>query len=187
MWLLSVSLAYNDDSELILRLQEQDPLALEQLYDRYSPMTYGVILRIAGDAAAAEDLLQEVFLKLWERAKTFERDKGSLGTWLIAMARNRAIDYRRSVEGRMAKRSVGLESMPSAGLPHMEEQYVLRLDRIAKVRTALEALSESQRRVLELAYYEGMSQTEIATRLGQPLGTVKALMRRGLKVIKDSL
>ena len=186
MWLLSVSQAYYDDSELIRRLQDQDPDALEQIYDRYSPMTYGIILRIAGDAGAAEDLLQEVFLKIWEHAQRFERDKGSLGTWLITMARNRAIDYRRSVEGRMTKQSVGLESMP-VGQSHVEEEFVLRLDRIAKVRAALETLNESQRRVIELAYYDGMSQTEIAAKLGQPLGTVKALMRRGLKVIKDSL
>jgi len=187
MWLLAVSLAYDDDSDLVRRLQDQDPAALEQLYDRYSPMTYGIILRIAGDAAAAEDLLQEVFLKIWERAQSFERDKGSLGTWLITLARNRAIDYRRSVEGRMATQSVGLESMPTGGTSHTEHEFVLNLDRIEKVRAALETLSEGQRRVIELAYYDGMSQTEIAAKLGQPLGTVKALMRRGLKVIKDSL
>jgi RNA polymerase sigma-70 factor (ECF subfamily) len=187
MWLLSVSLAYNDDSELIRRLQAQDPDALEQLYDRYSPMTYGIILRIAGEPGAAEDLLQEVFLRVWERAQSFERDKGSLGTWLIALARNRAIDYRRSVESRMTKQSVGLESMTTGRAARVEEEFVLRLDRIAKVRAALETLTESQRRVIELAYYDGMSQTEIAAKLGQPLGTVKALMRRGLKVIKDNL
>jgi RNA polymerase sigma-70 factor (ECF subfamily) len=188
MWLLSVALAYNDDSDLIRRLQARDPDALEQLYDRYSPMTFGIIRRIAGDTAAAEDLLQEVFLKIWERAQSFERDKGSLGTWLIALARNRAIDYRRSVEGRMNKQSVGLESMPSSSGPaRVEEEFVLRLDRVAKVKAALQTLSDSQRRVIELAYYDGMSQTEIAAKLGQPLGTVKALMRRGLQVIKDSL
>jgi RNA polymerase sigma-70 factor (ECF subfamily) len=186
MWLLSVALAYNDDADLIRRLQAQDPDALEQLYDRYSPMTYGIILRIAGDAGAAEDLLQEVFLKIWERAQSFERDKGSLGTWLITMARNRAIDYRRSVEGRMASQSVGLESMP-VGVARVEQEFVLRLDRIEKVREALGTLSEAQRRVIELAYYDGMSHTEIAAKLGQPLGTVKALIRRGLKAIKDSL
>ena len=187
MWLLSVALAQNDDADLIRRLQAQDPEALSQLYDRYSPMTYGIILRIAGDAGAAEDLLQEVFLRIWERAGSFEREKGSLGTWLITLARNRAIDYRRSVEGRMATQSVGLESMPSGGTGRVEDDFVVRLDQIAKVRAALETLSESQRRVIELAYYDGMSHTEIAARLEQPLGTVKALMRRGLKVIKDSL
>jgi RNA polymerase sigma-70 factor (ECF subfamily) len=187
MWLLSVSLAYNDDSDLIRRLQARDPEALEELYDRYSPMTFGIIRRIAGDTAAAEDLLQEVFLKIWERAQSFEREKGTLGTWLIALARNRAIDYRRSVENRMNQQSVGLESMLSSGPARVEEEFVLRLDRVAKVKAALQALSDSQRRVIELAYYDGMSQTEIATRLGQPLGTVKALMRRGLQVIRDTL
>src|SRR5437764_6538116 len=107
-------------------------------------MTYGIILRIAGDAGAAEDLLQEVFLKIWERAQSFERDKGSLGTWLIALARNRAIDYRRSVEGRMSNQSVSLESMPAAGVSHAEQEFVLKLDRVAKVRGALQTLSEAQ-------------------------------------------
>ena len=187
MWLLSVALAYHDDSDLIRGLQQQDPEALAQLYDRYSAMTFGILLRIAGDAGTAEELLQEVFLKVWEHAQSFEREKGSLGTWIITLARNRAIDYRRSVEGRMATQSMGLESLPAGGVPHVEEEIVLRLDRIAKVRAALDTLSEAQRRVIELAYYEGMSHTEIAAALGQPLGTVKALMRRGLKVIKDSL
>lgn len=187
MWMLSVALAYHDDSDLIRGLQQRDPEALAQLYDRYSAMTFGILLRIAGDAGTAEELLQEVFLKVWDHAHSFEREKGALGTWIITLARNRAIDYRRSVEGRMATQSMGLESLPSGGVARVEEAMVLRLDRIAQVRAALNTLSESQRRVIELAYYEGMSHTEIAATLGQPLGTVKALMRRGLKVIKDSL
>ena len=187
MWLLSVALAFNDDSEIIRGLQKQDPEALASLYDRYSGMTYGVLLRIAGDAGTAEELLQEVFLRVWERAQSFEREKGSLGTWLITLARNRAIDYRRSVEGRMAAHSAGLESLHTSASTRAEDDVVLRLDQIAKVRTALGTLNEQQRRVIELAYYDGMSHTEIATKLNQPLGTVKALMRRGLKVIKDSL
>jgi RNA polymerase sigma-70 factor (ECF subfamily) len=87
----------------------------------------------------------------------------------------------------MAAQSMGLETLPSNAMARVEEGMVLRLDRIDMVRTALDTLNESQRRVIEMAYYEGMSQTEIATALGKPLGTVKALMRRGLKVIKDSL
>jgi RNA polymerase sigma-70 factor (ECF subfamily) len=87
----------------------------------------------------------------------------------------------------MATQTVGLESMPTGRTAHVEHEFVLRLDRIEKVRAALQTLSDAQRRVIELAYYDGMSQTEIATKLGQPLGTVKALMRRGLKVIKDSV
>lgn len=188
MWLLSVALAFNDDSDLIRGLQEQDPEALAHVYDRYSSMTYGILLRIAGDSGTAEDLLQEVFLKVWDHAHSFAQEKGALGTWIITMARNRAIDYRRSVAGRMATQSMGLESLPPPSrVARAEDEVVLRLDRIAKVRAALDTLNESQRRVIEMAYYEGMSHTEIAASLGQPLGTVKALVRRGLKVIKDSL
>ena len=187
MWLLAVALAFNDDTELIRGLQERDPEALAQLYDRYSKMTYGILLRITGDPGTAEELLQEVFLRIWDRAHSFEREKGALGTWIITMARNRAIDYRRSVEGRMATHSMGLESLQAAGAARVEEAMVLRLDQVAKVRAALETLTDAQRRVIELAYYQGMSHTEIAAMLGQPLGTVKALLRRGLKVIKDNL
>ena len=187
MWLLSLALAHDDDSELVRGLQTRDPEALASLYDRYGSMTYGVLLRIAGDTGIAEELLQEVFLRVWERARSFEREKGSLGTWLITLARNRAIDYRRSVEGRMAANTTGLESVQSPDHARIEPEFVLRLDLIARVRAALETLSQQQRRVIEMAYYEGMSHTEIAAKLNQPLGTVKALLRRGLKVIKDSL
>src|SRR5439155_11539954 len=109
------ALAFNDDSELIRGLQKQNPEALASLYDRYSAMTYGILLRIAGDTGTAEELLQEVFLRVWERAQSFEREKGSLGTWLITLARNRAIDYRRSVQGRMAAHTMGLDNMQAAG------------------------------------------------------------------------
>jgi RNA polymerase sigma-70 factor (ECF subfamily) len=187
MWLLAAALAFNDDGDLIRGLRDRDPQALAQIYDRYSAMTYGILLRIAGDSGTAEELLQEVFLRVWDRAQTFEREKGALGTWIITMARNRAIDYRRSVEGRMATHSMGLESLYATGAARAEEEMVLRLDQVTKVRAALAALSEQQRRVIELAYYQGMSHTEIAEALGQPLGTVKALVRRGLKVIKDNL
>src|ERR1051325_4688006 len=156
MWLLAVALAFNDDAELIRGLQAQDPEALASLYDRYSAMTYGILLRIAGDTGTAEELLQEVFLRVWERAHSFERTKGSLGTWLITLARNRAIDYRRSVQGRMSSQSSGLEALQVPASARAEEDVVLRLDRIAKVRAALETLSDQQKRVIELAYYERM-------------------------------
>ena len=187
MWLLAVALAFDDDSELIRELQARNPEALAMLYDRYGAMTYGILVRIVGDAGTAEELLQEVFLRVWEHAHNFDREKGSLGTWLITLARNRAIDYRRSVQGRMASQTTGLEILQTSGSRRSEEDVVLRLDQIARVRAALETLSEQQRRVIELAYYEGMSHTEIAAKLQQPLGTVKALLRRGLKVIRDGM
>lgn len=185
MWLLAVALAYNDDSELIDRLRRQDPDAISQLYDRYGAMTYGVIYRIVADRGVAEELQQDVYLRVWERAQTFEQERGAIGPWLVTMARNRAIDYRRSVAGRMSARSTGLDALE----PHVStgRDLALDLDRVERLKAALATLTPQQRLVIELAYYEGLSQTEVAARLAQPLGTIKAQMRRALKVLKDSL
>ena len=187
MWLLAAALAFHDDSDLVQGLRDRNPEALAELYDRYSSMTFGILLRIAGDSGTAEELLQEVFLRVWDRAHTFEREKGALGTWIITLARNRAIDYRRSAQGRMATQSQSLEALHTAGPARVEEDVVLRLDQVAKVQAALATLSDQQRRVIEMAYYQGMSHTEISAALQQPLGTVKALLRRGLKVIRENL
>jgi RNA polymerase sigma-70 factor (ECF subfamily) len=186
MWFLPLVLGVLEDTALAVRLQGQDPAAFEELYDQYSGMLFGILLRIAGNRGTAEELLQEVFLRVWERAGTFSPQKGSLSTWMIAMARNRGIDYRRSVEGRMELQRTDLEAMEPPHQGRAEESVVQHLDEVVKVRIALASLTVSQRRVIELAYYEGLSNTEIATRLGQPLGTVKALLRRGLTVLRES-
>src|SRR5436309_12123663 len=149
------------DAELVRRLQKRDPQALGELYDRYGRLTYSLIYRIVRDTGIAEDLVQETFLRVWNRAQAFDAARGALGSWLLAVARNRAIDYTRSTAGRM-RNALELEETehPSAFVDL--EKEVLNSDKTRRVRQAMEKLNANQRSVIELAYFEGLSQTEMA-------------------------
>ena len=186
-WLpLLVAAISEGDSELVKRLQKRDPQALGELYDRYGRMAYALILRIVRDAATAEDLVQETFLRIWNRVHGFDGDRGALGGWLLAVARNRAIDYLRSKSGRM-RDALELNENDHPSLYADLEQDVLNSDRARRLRKALEKLNPNQRNVIELAYFEGLSQTEMAERTGQPLGTVKTWVRTALKLLREEL
>ena len=186
-WLpLLVAAISEGDSELVKRLQKRDPQALGELYDRYGRMAYALILRIVRDAATAEDLVQETFLRIWNRVQGFDGDRGALGGWLLAVARNRAIDYLRSKSGRM-RDALELNENEHPSLYADLEQDVLNADRARRLRKALEKLNPNQRNVIELAYFEGLSQTEMAERTGQPLGTVKTWVRTALKLLREEL
>ena len=186
-WLpLLVAAISEGDSELVKRLQKRDPQALGELYDRYGRMAYALILRIVRDAATAEDLVQETFLRIWNRVQGFDGDRGALGGWLLAVARNRAIDYLRSKSGRM-RDALELNENEHPSLYADLEQDALNSDRARRLRKALEKLNPNQRNVIELAYFEGLSQTEMAERTGQPLGTVKTWVRTALKLLREEL
>jgi len=172
------------DSELIKRLQGRDAQAMAVLYDRYGRLAYSLILRVVRDEGIAEDLLQETFLRVWNRAQAFDTDKGALGPWLLAVARNRAIDYLRSAGARMS-RALELDETENPAMFTDFEKQLLNADRIRRVKDAMERLSPNQRTVIELAYFEGLSQSEMAERMGQPLGTVKAWARAALKNLRD--
>ena len=174
------------DAELVRRLQKRDPQALGELYDRYGRLAYSLIYRIVRDTGTAEDLVQETFLRVWNRAQGFDGDRGALGGWLLAVARNRAIDYLRSASGRL-RNALELEETEHPSLFVDAEREVLNSDRARRVRTALEKLNPNQRHAIELAYFEGLSQTEMAERLGQPLGTIKTWVRTALKHLRDEL
>lgn len=178
--------AAEDDRELIARLQKRDPQALGDVYDRYGRIVYSLILRVVRDAATAEDLVQETFLRVWNRAQAFDAGKGSLGAWLLAVARNRAIDYLRSAGGRERNALEFSETEHPALYRDMERDLLLS-DKARRVKAALAKLSERQREVIELAYFEGLSQSEMAERMGQPLGTVKTWVRAALKTLRDEL
>jgi RNA polymerase sigma-70 factor (ECF subfamily) len=189
MWLLPILLAVGaaeSDADLVLRLQRRDPRALAELYDRYGRLTYALILRVVRDVGAAEDLVQETFLRVWTRAQAFDAQKGSIGPWLLAVARHRAIDYLRSASGR-ERNSVEFEETDHPSLFTDMEQGILASDRARRVKAAVEKLSASQRQVIELAYFEGLTQTEMAERMGQPLGTVKTWVRAALKNLRDQI
>jgi RNA polymerase sigma-70 factor (ECF subfamily) len=174
--------------DLVDRLKRRDQDAMRELYDRYGKLVYSVIFRVVREAGIAEDLAQETFLKVWNRVQFFDKDKGALGPWILAVARNRAIDHLRSLDARMANRSTDLEGpfeQPEA-FQNLERD-ILNSDRARSLREAFSKLSANQRQVIELAYYEGLSQSEMAERIQQPLGTVKTWVRTALKTLRNEL
>jgi RNA polymerase sigma-70 factor (ECF subfamily) len=175
------------DSELAERLKRRDPQAMADLYDRYSRVAYSVILRIVRDSGVAEDLTQETFLRVWNRASAFDSEKGALGPWLLAVARNRAIDYLRSTDGRLARVAHEMNETEAPVLFANLETELVSSDQARRVREALTTLNDNQRSVIELAYFEGLSQSEMAEKLGQPLGTVKTWVRAALKKLRGEL
>jgi RNA polymerase sigma-70 factor (ECF subfamily) len=169
-----------DDSALIARIRAGDESAMADLYDRYSGIVYGVALRVLGNTMAAEDVLQEVFLQLWRNPQAFDAERGRLSAWLAVIARNRAIDHLRKrppeddIEDLAISTGVNLENAAA------QKQAV------DKVRGALGQLPVEQRRLLELAFFEGMTHSEIAAKTGEPLGTIKTRIRSGLLVLRKA-
>ncbi len=174
------------DTELVKRLQSRDPQALAEIYDRYGRIAYSLILRVVRDGGIAEDLVQETFLRVWNRAQGFDAERGALGPWLLSIARNRAIDYLRSASGR-ERNAVEWEEIDHPSLYIHMERDILASDNARVLRAALLKLAPRQREVIELAYFEGLTQTEMAERMGQPLGTVKTWVRSALKTLRDDL
>jgi RNA polymerase sigma-70 factor, ECF subfamily len=172
------------DAELVVRLQRRDPQALAELYDRYGRLAYSLIVRVVRDGALAEDLVQETFLRVWNRAQGIDATRGAVGPWLLAVARNRAIDYLRSASGR-ERNALELEEVDHPSLYTDMERDILASDKARAVRAALAKLAPKQREVIELAYFEGLTQTEMAERMGQPLGTVKTWVRAALKNLRE--
>ncbi|MBL8230911.1 MAG: sigma-70 family RNA polymerase sigma factor [Bryobacterales bacterium] len=161
---------------------------MADLYDQYGRLVFSVILRIVKEAGIAEDLTQETFLRVWNRAQFFDDQKGALGPWILTVARNRAIDYVRSVDGRMAQKTTEFEPAREHPSEFVNlERDVINSDRARVLRDAFTKLNPNQRVVIEMAYYEGLSQTEMAERMKQPLGTVKTWVRSALKILRSEL
>ena len=186
MFPLILAVVEKGDGELLVRLQRRDPQALAELYDRYGPLVFRLILRMVRDNGIAEDLVQETFLRVWNRIGGFDSDRGAVGPWLLAVARNRAIDYLRS-RGRRTESTVELNETEHPELFAGLSGDVLNFDLVRQVRRALDQLDAQQRQAIELAYFEGMSQTEIAERMGQPLGTIKTWTRRAIQQMRAAL
>jgi RNA polymerase sigma-70 factor (ECF subfamily) len=188
MWgILQAALRLADDSDLVRRLKARESKAMADLYDRYGRLTYSLILRIVRNASTAEDLMQETFFRVWNRVQSFDAEKGALGAWVLAVARNRAIDHLRSVDGRMQAGAIALDRVEDPRYFSAIDTSALSVDRVRRLKSAFEKLTPHQRQVIEMAYYEGMSQTEMADRLKQPLGTVKTWTRSALQVLRSEL
>jgi RNA polymerase sigma-70 factor (ECF subfamily) len=162
------------DISLVSAIRSGNQSAMGELYDRYSGLVYSVAQRVLADTGAAEDVLQEVFMQLWRRPGVFDSTRGNLGAWLAVISRNRAVDFlrKRHPETDIADVIVSVD-------PDMAGEAE-RGRAMEKVRVALGTMPAPQRSALEMAYFEGLSHTEIAAKTGEPLGTIKTRIRAGL-------
>jgi RNA polymerase sigma-70 factor (ECF subfamily) len=186
MFPLVLAVLAMEDGDVLLRLQRREPQALAELYDRYGGMVYRLALRIVRDTGIAEDLVQETFLRAWNRAASFDSQRGAAGPWLLAIVRNRSLDYLRA----QSRRGANTLELNETEHPTRFVDFpadALNFDLARQVKQALEQLGPDQRSASELAYFEGLSQSEIAERMGQPLGTVKTWMRRAMVRMRESI
>ena len=173
-----VKVVSTTDDALMAAMRSGDENALGEMYDRYSGVVYSVALRVLGDTGAAEDILQEIFIQLWRNPSLFNSQRGNIGPWLAVIARNRSIDVlrKRHPEDDIADVVVSVT-------PDMVGD-ASRNQAMEKVRGALTSMPSVQRNVLEMAYFEGLSHTEIAAKTGEPLGTIKTRIRSGLLALR---
>ena len=177
--------AQDTDVALIKAIAAKDEAALAQIYDRYRVILFGLLMRILNNREEAEDVLQEVFLQVWRKAGDFDETRGRPFTWLVTLGRSRGIDRLRTLASR--------ERVAEAGAREVSEEIsdaasdAFRSEQRGLVNDALAQLPDEQKRPLMLAYFEGLTQSEIATNLGAPLGTVKTRMRTGLIKLRELL
>jgi RNA polymerase sigma-70 factor (ECF subfamily) len=177
--------ARTSDVELLHAIARGDEQALASLYDRYKLILFSLVLRILHSRDEAEDVLQELFLQVWKRATDFDAARGRPFTWLVTMARSRAIDRLRSLNARNRATTEAARAADEEWADAVTD--AIRSEQSEIVRRALAELPEEQRRPLLLAYFEGLTQTEIAARLNAPLGTIKTRMRSGMLRLRASL
>jgi RNA polymerase sigma-70 factor, ECF subfamily len=176
------------DEELMPLIGEKNPDAFEVFYDRHGGVAYSLAYRIVGEKAAAEDVTQEAFISIWRSGARFDRARGSVRSWTLSIVRNRAIDMLRSRAGKAPKLTFDddavLEQRPAEELT---EEEAMQHETARELRGAVGSLPGEQAKVIELAYFGGFSQSEIAAMLGVPLGTVKGRMRLGMEKIRGEL
>jgi RNA polymerase sigma-70 factor (ECF subfamily) len=167
-----------NDGALVAAIRNGSQEAMAELYDRYSPVVYAVALRVLGDTSAAEDILQEIFMQLWRKPGAFDVSRGNLAPWLAVIARNRAVDLLRKRRPQSELEETTLSIDPDLAAD-------AHRNRIAEqVRTALKEMPASQWSALEMAYFEGYSHSEISSKTGEPLGTIKTRIRSGLMQLR---
>ena len=175
------------DATLVHKLLQRDVGAFEQLYDRHSGAVYGLVLRILLQAGTAEEVVQDVFLQLWRNAAQYDSARGPFVPWLFTLARNRALDTLRLKSERQRRREVQTEELPPVTSAPEYEKQLDEKRRAERVRALMGSLHPQQKKAIELAYFEGLSHTEIAKSLKEPLGTVKSWIRNGLLRMKEEL
>ena len=180
---MTSAFAQLSDEALLAQLARGDELALAELYDRFGRIAYGLAVKVLRDQALAEDAVQDAFLGAWRTAAAFDPTRGTASTWLMTLVHRRAVDLVRREDRR---RTDVLDDAPIAAAETTDEQAAVREER-RRVQAALAQLPADQREALELAYYGGLTQSELAERLGVPLGTVKSRMFAGLGKLRDLL
>jgi RNA polymerase sigma-70 factor (ECF subfamily) len=176
-----------DWAALIKQIADGDQSAMTTLYDTTSRMVFGLVLRVLGDRSTAEEVLLDVYTQVWRQARMYDSKRGAPLAWLMTIARSRAIDRLRSGKhDQMAREPLETTGALTSSSANPEEMTA-SAERQRIVRSALELLTPEQREVIELAYYYGLSHSEIATKLGQPLGTVKTRTRLGMIKLREAL
>jgi RNA polymerase sigma-70 factor, ECF subfamily len=175
------------DAALVHRLLQRDVSAFEELYDRHSRLVFALVLRILEQATIAEEVVQDVFLQVWRNSGQYDSSRGPFVPWLLTMARNRALDQLRLKSERQRRREDQIDELPPVvAIPDFEGSLDLKR-RARRVRELMSALNPQQKRAIELAYFAGLSHSEIANALQEPLGTVKSWIRNGLLRLKAGL
>lgn len=173
-----------ESAEVVAALRRKEEQALAQVYDRYGRSVYALVLRITGDAGAAEEISLDAFWQLWQQADRFDEAQGSLQNWLLTIARSRAIDR---VRARLARKRLRAEDPTEVREVRRPEEDAELVERRRLVRDAMATLSPDQRSAVALAYYEGLSHSQIAERLEEPLGTVKTRIRQAMGTLRRRL
>ncbi|WP_322907622.1 RNA polymerase sigma factor [Paenibacillus sp. SGZ-1009] len=177
-----------DDRELMRRIAAKDPTALEQVYDRYERAIYSFAYRIVHDAMAAEEVVQELFLRVWNHAERYDRSQGKLSTWMFTIARNIAVDMLRRKASRAVADPVGdeaLQVLPDTSAD-VEQEVALNFER-QRIREAMMELREEQQQVIESIYFHGLTQHEVSEKFSIPLGTVKSRVRLAIRQLHGKL
>lgn len=170
-----------NDGALIASVRAGNQGAMAELYDRYSSIVYAVAMRVLGDTAAAEDVLQDIFMQLWRNPGAFDASRGSLAPWLAVIARNRAVDTLRKRRPQDDISEVTLSVLPDMAAEADRSRVS------EKVRSVLKDMPSAQRTALEMAYFEGYSHSEISQKTGEPLGTIKTRIRAGLMLLRRAV
>ncbi len=176
----------NEYRRCLTRIAGGDPDALGDLYDRYGRVVFGLLYRMLGSPEAAEEVTQDAFHSVWRRARTYHAERGSVRAWLLAIARNAAIDWRRTKGKRLEREAAIDEAVTLADEIRVEDRVITALG-AERVRAAVATLPPEQREALSLAFWSGLTQTEIAARTAAPLGTVKSRLRLGMAKLRERL
>ncbi|MGH2798739.1 MAG: RNA polymerase sigma factor [Thermoleophilaceae bacterium] len=175
-----------EDRRLVGRIAAGDPAALDELYERYGRVVFGVLYRMLASPEVAEEVTQDAFHSIWRQARTYRSERGAVKTWLLAICRNAAIDWRRT-KGRRLGRETTIDAAAQLATETPVEDRVLASLRAQRINAAVGDLPPEQREVVSLAFWSGLSQTEISQRTGVALGTVKSRVRLAMAKLRDRL